>query len=289
MKGLQQYVVLLAVAVCCLATHPAVFGRPQAGEDGRGVDRFKEVFGEANASYEQGDYEGAILGYAALIDSGVVDTHLFYNLANAYYKNDDFGRAILFYIRALRQNPRDDDARENLDFVRSQLKDKQFVPDRNRIISGIMWPHNNMNTNEMAVLASCFYLLFCVLGIGFIFRKSPFFTALYGRISLLSPGRLFGLSSTQDILVAMGIAAFLFLSCGASAYAKIKRDTRRAEAVVVKSEVPVFSGPGLESILQFKIHEGTVLNVRESRDGWIRIQLPGGLSGWVAVRSVERV
>ncbi len=66
-------------------------------------------------------------------------------------------------------------------------------------------------------------------------------------------------------------------------------EVKRSEAVVLEEEIPVLSGPTQDATLQFRIHEGTMIKVRAQRGGWLRIQLPGGLSGWVAAQAVERV
>lgn len=251
------------------------------------VDDPTERFQAANAYYEEGDFESAIDAYRALVDAGVVDGDLFYNLGNAYYKNDDLGNAVLFYARALRVQPRNEDAHDNLALVRAQLRDKQFVRSQNRLLRGVIWLHNNLNTREMLVLASVSYLLLCLLTIVYIFRRSRAVTVAYRRISMFSPGRLIGLSVGQDLLVAIAIAALLVVTSGISSAKKLAQT--RSEAVVLAEEIGVFSGPTGDSILQFKIHEGTLVNVRVRRDEWVRIELPGGMSGWVLSSAVETV
>lgn len=259
--------------------------KPASGE----TTRFKEVFAKGNALYEQGNYHGAIEQYTSLLDAGVMDKDLYYNLANSYYKNDDFGRAVLFYERARRLAPRDRDVRENLALVRSQLRDKQFVREQTRLVRAMAWLHDNLNAKEMTLLGSLCYLSLCLLGIVFVFRDSPPVSAAYRWLSFVSPGRLVGLTKTQDLLLALVVVSLLFVSTGSSAYRKTGQENGRRVAVVVESEAAVFSGPMVETTLQFKIHEGTLVRIREERNAWVRINLPGGLSGWVSASAVERV
>ncbi len=251
--------------------------------------RLRDLFVEGNALYEAGDFEGAIDRYTALVDSGVTDKNLHYNLANSYYKAGDLGRAVLFYERARRSAPRDRDVRENLALVRSQLRDKQFVRDENRIAKTVAWLHTNLNARQMVLLASVLYLLLCLLGIVFVFRDSTWVSGAYRWLSLASPGRLAGLAKSQDLLAVIVVVSVLFVSTSISGYVKVVQDRERKTAVVIEPEVPVFSGPTDETTLQFKVHEGTVVGVREERKGWMRIGLPGGLSGWVPASSVEKV
>jgi hypothetical protein len=282
-----RYIVLF----CCLlpvlfAVVPRAFADPSASLS---LDDLRRVFEEGNTLYEAGDYDEAIIEYTELVNAGAADKGLFYNLANAYYKTGDLGRAVLFYERARRMTPRDQDVRENLSLVRSQLRDEQFIREQNRFVRGLVWFHHNLNAGEMTLFASCCYFVLCLLGIIFLFRDSKVVSVVYDRISIVSPGRLIGLGRSQDIILAIVVFSFLFLSGGFSAWKKIEKETRRDEAVVVSREVPVFSSPTEDTTLQFKIHEGTVVRTREFRREWTRITLPGGLSGWVSTASVERI
>src|SRR5262244_1508037 len=58
-------------------------------------------FAKANQEYAQGHFKEAISGYEALVSAGQWSANLFYDLGNAYFKTNDFGRAILNYERAL--------------------------------------------------------------------------------------------------------------------------------------------------------------------------------------------
>jgi tetratricopeptide (TPR) repeat protein len=247
------------------------------------------IFARGNALYEGGDYEGAIDQYTALVGKGVADPVLYYNLGNAYYKVRDLGHAVLYYERARRLAPRDGDVRENLALVRAQLRDKQFVRDENRLVAAIGWLHNNLSAGEMTIAASIFYAVLCFLAIVFVLRETAWVSSAYRWFSYVSLGRLAGLSKTQDILAALAIAGILFVSTGISAYQKTENERSKTQAVVLGEEVSVLSGPTDDATLQFKIHQGTIVRIRDHRGGWMRIALPGGLSGWVSTSSMERV
>jgi tetratricopeptide (TPR) repeat protein len=246
-------------------------------------------FAEGNSLYEQGDYEGAIAKYNGLVAAGVEHKSLYYNLANAHYRNDDLGASVLFYERALRLSPRDEDTRANLALVRSQLKDKQFVQQQNRLVAGAVWLHNNTSTGEMTLVASVSYVVLCLLVIIFVLRGRDFVAAIYDRVSVVSPGRLLGLTRAQDLALAAAVVFIVFSTSSASAYMKIERDRKPKRAVVMAAEIPVFSGPTGDATLQFKIHEGTIVAAEESREGWVRVRLPGGLAGWIEGRSIQRI
>ncbi|MFQ5510286.1 MAG: tetratricopeptide repeat protein [Candidatus Krumholzibacteriia bacterium] len=263
--------------------------RRARAEEPVAAESARALFARANALYESGDYAGAIEAYTGVMDGGVVDETLYYNLGNAYYKTNDLGRAVLFYERSARLSPRDPDVRENLTLVRTQLKDKQFVENKSRLAQRMIWFHDNLRTAEMLSFASLAYLLLCTLAVVFIFRETRFVTIVHHRLSVISPGRLFGLTLTQELLAAIALLVILVATTGFSSYLKLQEEMRRPDAVVLAREIPVFGSPTEDATLRFKIHEGTMVTVGEARRGWVRIQLPGGLSGWVSANSVERV
>jgi uncharacterized protein YgiM (DUF1202 family) len=141
----------------------------------------------------------------------------------------------------------------------------------------------------MLAYMSLSYLSLCVLVLVIILRETGVIRALYGRLSIISPGRLVGLGRTQDLMLAAAIAAVLFVTSGISSYRKLTSERNRIEAVVLEEEIPVYSSPTADATLQFKIHRGTMVNVVERRVRWLRIRLPGGLSGWVESGMTESV
>ena len=72
---------------------------------------------QANEAYGQEDYIKAIELYEQTLREQGVSSDLYYNLGNAYYKHNEFAKAILNYERALLLNPGNEDARFNLSLI----------------------------------------------------------------------------------------------------------------------------------------------------------------------------
>ena len=87
--SIGSLVLLLAVAATASAT-------PNA-----------RTFMDGAEAYRSGDWPAAIDAFESLAASGVDNGKLFYDLGNAYLKNDDLGRALLWYERALKRIPDD--------------------------------------------------------------------------------------------------------------------------------------------------------------------------------------
>lgn len=81
----------------------------------------QQLFTQGNEAYEKDNFPLAISLYKAALNYEQSEA-LHYNLANAYFKNADPGRAILHYQKALLINPRDPEIRTNLQFVKNQLE-----------------------------------------------------------------------------------------------------------------------------------------------------------------------
>ena len=77
-----------------------------------------EDFARGNALYAEGKFAQAAGSYEAQVRRGEFNANLFYNLANAYYRQGERGRAILNYQRALLLEPTHHEAAANLAFVR---------------------------------------------------------------------------------------------------------------------------------------------------------------------------
>ena len=72
-----------------------------------------DLLQRANQLYSEGEYRQAADAYEQLLQEQGVAPELYYNLGNAYFKAGEVALSILNYERALRLNPRFDDARYN--------------------------------------------------------------------------------------------------------------------------------------------------------------------------------
>ena len=86
------------------------------------ADAPEQLWDAANTAYINGDFRAAAAAYEQLLAQGFVSVKLYYNLANAYFKENRLGKAILFYHRALRLAPGNDDIRYNLSVDRKSTR-----------------------------------------------------------------------------------------------------------------------------------------------------------------------
>ena len=231
-----------------------------------------EAMHGASALYEAGQFAQAAQVYEQLVDQGYVDSALFYNLGNAYYKQGDPGRAIINYRRAQQLAPRDPDIKANLALARAQTVDRVEVADDGGLLSQLGEAmHSWFALNELAMAALGVWVLFVFLLI---------LTGTAKAGSRWRKGLQYSLVVVAVVLVVSVLALGSFLSVGSG----------ESEGVIVAPVVDVTSGPGAQYVTAFSLHNGAEVNLLETRGSWVRLALPGGeLEGWVPRTAVEAV
>ena len=124
----------------------------------------------AMAAYKAQDYPAAIEILETIVKNGVVNGQLYYNLGNAYLKNNDLGRALLWYERALALLPNDPDLRFNADFARSLTRDASEETATPLVRIFFFWKYQ-LSPNTIIVLAVLFNGLFWCLAAGWRFSS----------------------------------------------------------------------------------------------------------------------
>ena len=140
----------------------------------------------ADSAYMAEDYLRAIDLYEQSLAQESRSADTYYNLANAYWRNGNAGRAIINYERALQQNPAHEDARVNLDFVRTRIQD---LPEDDSSFLGnlhdgiIAW----MSPDAWAWTALILFVAVAAMAALYIFAGSVLLrkTGFFGGIALL--------------------------------------------------------------------------------------------------------
>ena len=226
-----------------------------------------DLMAEANAQYERGEYADAAQQYEALIDSGYEDATLYYNLGNAYFKNGDLGRAVLNYLRAEELSPRDADIRANLELARGRT-DRVESGGESLFASVSNAARRWVTVGEMGILSLLLWVVSAIaIGALVVWRAVPRRAAVRNGAVVASAATLVSLLLLLSML-----------------YANPNDDS----GVVVASTVDVVSGPGKQYEVEFKLHSGAQVRLVDSRQGWVRIALPGDdLQGWAPSDTVE--
>lgn len=223
----------------------------------------------ANKAYQEADYKRAETLYRAILEQGLHSAKLYYNLANTLFKQEKLGEAILYYNKALRLSPADEDVRHNLEYAENSTKDSiEQIPEF-FLFAWIRAVRNLMSCDGWTI----FSLVILVIGLA-----AALFYLLAQRISTRKAG-----------FYVMVLAALLFLVATLFANYERKAIVDHNEAIVMSSAVSVKSSPDRAATELFVLHEGTKLSIGERMDGWVEVRIADGRKGWIESSRIAEI
>ena len=249
---------------CTLALFATLVSAGQAADSEPRL--LPSVFDRANASYESGDFTGAEALYRRILDSGVDNGVVFYNLGNACFKQRKIGQAIYYWEKARQILPHDADTRANLELAGLYVVDRIEAVPASLLTRWLKRTVGFLTMEQESWLVLGLFLIANILAAVCICTRRPS-VAVRALVSALAAG-----------LLALAFAASLAWKAYES------KHTNRG--VVVAERVEIRSGPGTENITVFTLHEGIVLRVHSQVSGWYQVSLPNGWSGWLPSNSV---
>ena len=221
----------------------------------------------ANTAYINNEYSRAEKLYEAILQQGEQSAKLYYNLANACFKQDDLGRAILYYKRALRLSPGDADIRYNLSVVEARTKDTidripeffltTWVRSLRQTMSATAWSVVSILSLVTMLALVLFYLLAQRLSL----RKMGFYGTLAALLLFVVTTWFAATSRTEQI--------------------------GDHEAVVVALSAAVKASPDGAATDLFVLHEGTVVEITNRLGDWFEVMIADGKKGWTESRRIE--
>lgn len=227
------------------------------------------LWDEANNAYFNSNYAEAISLYDSLEQSGLTSAKLYYNMGNAYFKAGRIGKSILYYNKAQRLAPSNDDIAHNLaianSFTRNNIEPlPQFFLTRwlngfASIMNGGGWAVTSIVLLAVALGGLLAYLL----PLRRRLRKAGFFTAL---------------------------AAVVLLGFAVVFAARDHRESiHSTHAIVTSPSASVKSSPDNAGKDLFLLYEGAKVRVRDRLNGWCEITLEDGNRGWVKNTAIEMI
>lgn len=222
---------------------------------------------QGNAAYQSGDYDRAIRCYQEIVDHGNEGAILYYNMGNAYFKSKQTAEALLWYERALRLDPSNEDIKHNIAYANMQITDKIEVLPELFVVRWWNALSKSMTVTGWAVMAVVFGALFAL------------------SIALMLVSRRRWLSVTAVVLAFISLLIAIFSLIFASK--ESKRYIQQPEAIVMQSVVNAKGTPDESGTSLFVIHEGLKVAVTDRVGTWVEIRLPNGEKGWVEATSIE--
>lgn len=221
-------------------------------------------------AYTDGRWSECTESLKALESVGVVSPELYYNLGNAYFKSGDYPHAILYYERTLKISPSFEDARINLDFANSLIRDKiDAVPE---------FVLKSWARKVCYLMPSDFWALISIV----------LFAAALALFLVFRLGASRGLRRTGFYCSIVA----LILSASSFGMAQWQRNSylKADGAIVMKPVASVKSSPSRDSSKDlFVLHEGTKVTVLDTVGEWKNISLSDGRQGWIEESDMEMI
>ncbi|NDV69172.1 SH3 domain-containing protein [Dysgonomonas sp. 25] len=222
-------------------------------------------------AYNAGEYPKAI----ALLEKekeeqlakGMESADLYYNLGNAYFRDNEVAKAILYYERALLLKPGDKDIQHNILYANTRIEDK-IAKAGTFFLSEWMKSLQETNSSDgWAVFAGvCFILLVGVLFLFFFSRKIAF----------------------KQLSFYLGILLVVLVIVGnVFAYRQKVDIQQRDYAIVMSPTATVRSSPDKNSNQVFTLHSGTKVKITKDDRDWCEIEIISGNVGWIEKSRIE--
>ncbi|MEI8136457.1 MAG: tetratricopeptide repeat protein [Bacteroidota bacterium] len=225
-----------------------------------------ELLQKAEKAYDSKNYKEAIINYEKLVTDGYKSYQLYFNLGNAYYRNNELGKSIYYYELARKVNPNDEDVRINLGIASAKTIDK-IDSKENFFISAV-------KTNLLSSFTTNTWAWFTIISLViasflfFVFVSSN--TLFIKRISFL-------LSCV--LVIAFFVTYFL-------GYSALESKVENKFAIITAREVKIMNEPNANANSKFSLHEGTKIRVVENNGSWLLIKLDNGNEGWLKLGDV---
>lgn len=230
----------------------------------------QSLFQQGNQLYNQSEFLRALEAYQKIEATDYENGPLYFNMGNCYYKLGQISKAILYYERARRFIPRDEDLKTNLAIAQLSVVDK-IVPDTDFILVQAYHTFLTFLPKNIQLIAVITFYLILMLGWIIVILSQRSMARFIGNRMVWIFGILFTIISTAYLL-------------------RILDEKNRVEAIIMADKVEVMSAPSESSGVElFGLHAGTKVRLDQSSGDWVEIILSDRKTGWVKQNVLETI
>jgi tetratricopeptide (TPR) repeat protein len=229
----------------------------------------EQVFQQGNMLYQQGSLDEARKAYELLLGQGYVSGELYYNLGNVYYRTGNIARGILFYERAARLIPQDEDLQHNLTLANLRITDR--IEPTPRLFIWDWWDGLKSALSLQGLTWLMFFSYLVVIAFVALLLLGGSYTVR--RVGLIG-------SAVTGVLFLLVLAVFIgrLADLGAT-----------DEAILMTPVATVKNSPDPKSSDAFVLHSGVKVRVIDRVSEWVNIRLADGKQGWLERSSIEGI
>jgi len=228
-----------------------------------------QLASQAAKAYNNKQYTESVKLYSIIVESGYESYALYYNLANAFFRANEYTQAILYYEKALKLAPNNEDIQHNIEVVSSKLIDKvDKVPE----LFYKRWWKQVLNLMDIDTLA-VFNILLLTISLLLIAIYISFSDILIRKISFWT-----------------GLMLLFFFGIGILAASQRNHYlSGQHEAIVFTPTVNIKSSPDANSKDIFVLHEGMKVTLLDVVAEWQEIRISNGSIGWIKASDLRNI
>ncbi len=227
---------------------------------------YKQQWRRATDSYMQKQYDSAAYYFEQVAATKPQNAEVYYNLGNTYYRLNRIALAVLNYERALRIDPSNKDAQDNLAITQARITHQ--VPHSEEIFFMEWWKNTTSHTKAtgwaIAALITFVLIIACI------------WSRRFGKIGSRIPVQVPGILG----FVCVVFLVFAFVAAG--------RSVNSSGAVVMENDAALMNNEqkGKPTAL---LPEGVTVQIISERGMWVEISLPDGRTGWVQQAQISKI
>lgn len=215
-------------------------------------------FENANLLYKASNYEESLEKYLEIKNKNIISSELYYNLGNTYFRLNDYPNCILYYERALRLEPNNNNINNNLKVVKSRLKGDTYVLSEFFLFSFWKDVANLFMPKIWIIINVLLFLLTCV---SFIFY--------YYTID----------KKVLSFYIFLGLS-FLFINSFSLGITRQRLLNDRSYAIVFFDNVQGKDSPDSKLNSKYSFYKGQKLKIIDEMDSWYKIRIEDGKEMW---------
>lgn len=217
--------------------------------------------------YNEAKYDSALSLFQQQVE--IAEGPAYYNIGNCYYKLNEFGKAMVYYEKALILDPQNEDIAHNIDFTKQHLLDKEhYIPPYDI-------PYFLHQLGQIITDTQITYLLI-VLGL------IVFFSYLLG-VFIKEKRTLFNKTLSFSIPLTLVLWAFTVFV--------LPLKNKHVDAIVISEYANAYLTPQSDANTAFILHEGSKVNVLEKSydEQFTKIRLNKEMVGWIESNRLEEI
>ncbi len=231
---------------------------------------FEELFQNGVKSFQTKEFDKASTFFTQALDLQPENTTVLVNLALAHFQAGQKSAAYAYYKKALHIDPFFTTAQQGLNFLKGQIQIKEI-------------PHR-IETYERAreVLIEPFSVTIPLALTAALFATWGFKTLKY--LGNKKRSYFAGEDPSSYGIFNLALSVLLTLSILWVVFFKIDSNIKRG--IVKLDSVSIRSAPLVTSPEILQIYGGLEVHIIRNQDGWMQIEYPGAVAGWVEASSI---